>query len=153
MFHHEHVLEAETIRLLHVFDEAGVALAVLDPDAALGAGAPEQSKLHDPDPWTRFLARKIGKAIAAREDHDGQISRAGLSAIGEKAGEKNFSRPYSSFLINGPGSTTGATGQVSAYPKPAPRTQKQKNGGPGEILFPRSPIADTPAQLCGPAPM
>jgi hypothetical protein len=46
--------------------------------------------LHDPDPWTRFLARKIGKAIAAREDHDGQISRAGLSAIGREGWGKKF---------------------------------------------------------------
>jgi hypothetical protein len=41
MFHHEQLLEAESIGFDHVVDEALVALAVLDADAALGPRAAE----------------------------------------------------------------------------------------------------------------
>ena len=44
------LLEAEPVGLGHVVDEALVALAVLEADAALGPRAAEQSELHVVNP-------------------------------------------------------------------------------------------------------
>src|SRR5579883_979581 len=43
---HEELLEAEPVGFDHILDEALVALAVFDADAALGARAAEQAELH-----------------------------------------------------------------------------------------------------------
>ena len=48
MLDHEELPEAEAVGLDHILDEAVIALAVLETDAALGPGAAEQSKLHVP---------------------------------------------------------------------------------------------------------
>ena len=68
MLDHEHLPEAQPIRLDHVVDEAFVALAVLDAGAALGPRAPEQSELHVALPWTALPFLRSCCACAWRKE-------------------------------------------------------------------------------------
>ena len=79
---HEELLEAQLVGFDHIVDEALVALAVLEADAALGPRAAEQTELHAWFPPGRTLAAMQRDAASPR--HPGRAQRGALSkATGE----------------------------------------------------------------------
>ena len=95
MLDHEELLEAEPVGFGHIVDEALVALAVLQADAALGARASEQAELH-----ATSLRRMIDNDML-RAGYDRRATFFAVTAFGRVAYVNSVLQPGETVKVIG----------------------------------------------------